>query len=155
MQVTTRLFFSNSLFLTSVHLQFSLLGIKFVKGYNGCEHFLDLPRPCERSLQGGPSASCFPNNGRFMEKAVWEGGDWKRTRRQKKEKQKYLLLCCILTLLFYVNPQGDQQAENKFNITWLRVRMSYHIFNNLAELLNGDLAAKIRREIFSKHLMDR
>ena len=33
--------------------------------------------------------------------------------------------------------------------------MSYHIFNNLAELLNGDLAKKIGRGIFSKDLMDR
>ena len=32
--------------------------------------------------------------------------------------------------------------------------MSYHIFINLAELLNGDLAAKIGRGIFSKGLMD-
>ena len=33
--------------------------------------------------------------------------------------------------------------------------MSYHRYNNLAELLNGDLAAKIGRDIFSKDLMDR
>ena len=33
--------------------------------------------------------------------------------------------------------------------------MSYHRFNNLAELLNRDLAAKIGRGIFSKYLMDR
>ena len=33
--------------------------------------------------------------------------------------------------------------------------MSYHGFNNLAELLNGDLVAKIRRGILSKDLMDR
>ena len=33
--------------------------------------------------------------------------------------------------------------------------MSYHIHINLAELLNGDLAAKIRRGIFSKDLIDR
>ena len=33
--------------------------------------------------------------------------------------------------------------------------MSYHRFNNLAELLNGDLTAKIGRGIFSKDLMDR
>ena len=33
--------------------------------------------------------------------------------------------------------------------------MSYHRFNNLAELLNGDLAAKIGWGIFSKDLMDR
>ena len=29
----------------------------------------------------------------------------------KEEKPKCLLLCCVLTLLFYVNPQGDQQAK--------------------------------------------
>ena len=40
-------------------------------------------------------------------------------------------------------------------LSWLRVRMSYHRFNNLAELLNGDLAAKIGQGIFSKDLMDR
>ena len=33
------------------------------------------------------------------------------------------------------------------------VQMSYHRFNNLSELLNGDLAAKIGQEIFSKDLM--
>ena len=33
--------------------------------------------------------------------------------------------------------------------------MSYHRYNNLAELLNGDLAAKIGRGIFSKDLMNR
>ena len=33
--------------------------------------------------------------------------------------------------------------------------MSYHRFNNLAELLNGDLAAKIGWGIPSKDLMDR
>ena len=33
--------------------------------------------------------------------------------------------------------------------------MSYHRFNNLAELYNRDLAAKIGRGIFSKYLMDR
>ena len=32
--------------------------------------------------------------------------------------------------------------------------MSYHGFNNLAELLNRDLAAKIGRGILSKYLMD-
>ena len=42
-----------------------------------------------------------------------------------------------------------------FNISWLRVRMSYHRFNSLAQLHNGDLAAKIGRGIFSKDLMDR
>ena len=47
------------------------------------------------------------------------------------------------------------RLKKSFNLSWLRVRMFYHIFNNLAELLNGDLAAKTRRGIFSKDLMDR
>ena len=35
------------------------------------------------------------------------------------------------------------------------LQMSYHRFNNLVELLNGDLTAEIGRGIFSKYLMDR
>ena len=46
------------------------------------------------------------------------------------------------------------RLKKSFNLTWLRVRISYHRYNNLAELLNGDLAAKIGRGIFSKNLMD-
>ena len=33
--------------------------------------------------------------------------------------------------------------------------MSYHRFNNLAELLNGDIATKIGQGILSRDLMDR
>ena len=47
------------------------------------------------------------------------------------------------------------RLKKSFNLTWLRVIISYHIYNNLAELLNGDLAAKIGWGIFSKDLMDR
>ena len=60
-----------------------------------------------------------------------------------------------LMLLSHICPSGDQQAKKYFNLSWLRVIMSYHRFNNLAELLNGDLAAKIGRGIFSNDLMDR
>ena len=37
----------------------------------------------------------------------------------------------------------------------MRLRMPYYIFNNLAELLNGDPAANIGRVILSQDLMDR
>ena len=40
-----------------------------------------------------------------------------------------------------------------FNLSWMRVRISYHRFNNLAELLNGNLATKIGCGILSKDLM--
>ena len=33
--------------------------------------------------------------------------------------------------------------------------MAYHIFNNLDELINGDLAAKFGLGILYRHLMDR
>ena len=46
------------------------------------------------------------------------------------------------------------RLKKSFNLTWLKVRMSYHRYTNLEELLNGDLAAKIGRGIFSKDLMD-
>ena len=61
----------------------------------------------------------------------------------------------IYTLFFYLYPQGDQQAEKYFNISGLRVQMSYHRFINLAKLLNGYLAAKIGRGLLSRYLMDR
>ena len=45
--------------------------------------------------------------------------------------------------------------DNKFfDLFCLRVGMSYHWFNNLAELLNGDLAAKIGQGILFYDLMD-
>ena len=73
----------------------------------------------------------------------------------KRKKQICLLSCFILTVFFYLYTQGDQQAKKYFDISWLRVRMPYHRFNNLAELLNVDLAAKIGQGILSKDLMDR
>ena len=47
------------------------------------------------------------------------------------------------------------RLKKSLNLTWLRIIISYHRYNNLAEQLNGDLAAKIGRGIFSKDLMDR
>ena len=47
------------------------------------------------------------------------------------------------------------RLKKSFNLTWLRVQISYHRLKKLAELLNGDLAAKIGRGIFPKDLMDR
>ena len=37
----------------------------------------------------------------------------------------------------------------------MRVKMAYHGFNNLSELINGDLDTKIGRGILYKDLMDR
>ena len=53
----------------------------------------------------------------------------------------------------YIHRVINRQKKS-FNLSWLRVIMSYHIFNNLEELLNGYIVAKTRRLILSKYLMD-
>ena len=60
-----------------------------------------------------------------------------------------------IKIFFYIYPQGDQQDEKYFNLYWMRIKISYHIFNNLSEIVNIDLSAKIGRKILSKDLMDR
>ena len=56
---------------------------------------------------------------------------------------------------FYTSFYRVINRKKYFNLSWLRVRISYHIFNNLSELLNGDLGAKIGQRILSKGVMDR
>ena len=46
-------------------------------------------------------------------------------------------------------------VKKVFYLYWLRVRLSYHRFNILSELLNGDLAAKIGWGVLLRYLMDR
>ena len=58
-------------------------------------------------------------------------------------------------VIFLYLPIGWLKRLKLFNISCLRVHMSYHVYNNLAKLLNGDLAAKIGQGIFSVDLMDR
>ena len=55
---------------------------------------------------------------------------------------------------FFIYPHGDRHAKKSFNLSSLRVQMSYHIFNNLSELLNGYLAAKIGQGIIYIDFMD-
>ena len=49
----------------------------------------------------------------------------------------------------------DNILKKSPNLSWMIDRMSYHKFNNLSDLINGDLAAKIGWGIFFKYLMDR
>ena len=74
----------------------------------------------------------------------------------KKKKNRNVYFCVAYSRYFSKSiHRVINGLKNIFNLSWLRVRMSYHRFNNLAELLNGDLAAKIGQGIFSKDLMDR
>ena len=45
--------------------------------------------------------------------------------------------------------------KKSFKLSWLIVKIYYHIFNNLSRILNRDLAAKIGQGILSCDLMDR
>ena len=55
------------------------------------------------------------------------------------KKQKYNILGILLMVVFCADPSGNWQAKNYFVKYWLWVCMSYHEFNNLSGLLNGDL----------------
>ena len=73
-----------------------------------------------------------------------------------KKKNRNFYFCVAYSRYFSTSNHMMINKLNKyFNLSWLRVRMSYHIFNNLTELINGDLAAKIGQGIFSKDVMDR
>ena len=78
-----------------------------------------------------------------------------KERDVSKKKNRNVYFCVAYSRYFSKSiHRVIDRLKKSFNITWLRVIMSYHRFNNLAELLNGDLAAKIGRGIFSKDLID-
>ena len=82
--------------------------------------------------------------------------DIKREPDVNRKKNRIVYFCfCLITLFSYIFPQDDHQDKMYFNLSWLRVWMSYHRFDNFTELLNGDLATKIGCGILSKYLMYR
>ena len=73
-----------------------------------------------------------------------------------KKKTRNVYFCVAYS--YYFSTSIDMvinRLQKAFNLSWLRVQISYHRINNLAELLNGDLVTKIGHGIFSKDLMDR
>ena len=71
-----------------------------------------------------------------------------KERDINKKKNRNVYFCVAYSCYFSTSiHRVINRLENIFNISWLRVRMSYHRFNNLAKLLNGDLAAKIGQGI--------
>ena len=93
-------------------------------------------------------------------KDLWRKQDKKVEIEQERDfdgnKNRNVYFCVAYSRYFYTSiHRVIDRLKTSFNLTWLRVKMSYHRFNNLAELLNRDLAAKIGRGIFSKDLMDR
>ena len=103
----------------------------------------------------GLATSVFPTMGE-----LWEKQDEKLEKNKERDisvkKNKNVYFC-----VYYSRYSSAaihrviNSLKKSFNLTWLRVRMLYHRYNNLVELLNGDLTVKIGRGIFSKDLMDR
>ena len=105
--------------------------------------------------KAGLAPSVFPTMGE-----LWEKQDEKLEKNNERDvsvkKNRNVYFCVAYSRYFSTaTHRVIDRLKNSFNLTWLRVRMSYHRYNNLADLLNGDLAAKIGRGIFSKDLMDR
>ena len=53
----------------------------------------------------------------------------------------------------YIN-RVVNRLKKPYSLSWMRVRISYHIFDNLSKLINGYLSAKIGWVILSQDLMD-
>ena len=85
-----------------------------------------------------------------------EQADTEKEQDVRKKKNRYVYFCFAYSRYFSTSTNRViDRLKKSFILSWLRVGISYHRFNNLAELLNEDLAAKIGQGIFSKDLMDR
>ena len=86
---------------------------------------------------------------------LWSKKDEKVDKEKETDAKKYknikVYFCVAYSCYFSTSiHRVINRLKNAFNLSWTRVRMSYPRFNNLAELLNRDLA-----NLFFKDLMDR
>ena len=82
--------------------------------------------------------------------------DIENEKETELNKNKYInvYFCVITSRYFSTNIHRlIKQIKQSFYISRMRVPMSYHIFNNLSELLNVNLAANIGLRILSIDLM--
>ena len=71
-------------------------------------------------------------------------------------KKRNVYFCVAYSLYFSTSiHRVTNRLRKYFNISWMRVPMSYNIFNNLLEFLNEDLSEKTRQGRLSKDLKDR
>ena len=104
--------------------------------------------------KAGLAPSVFPTMGELWEKKD-EKSEKNKERDVSAKKNRNVYFCVAYSRYFSTAiHRVINRLKKSFNLTWLRVRMSYHRYNNLAELINGDLSEKIGRGIFSKDLMD-
>ena len=103
----------------------------------------------------GLASPNLPTMGDFWRKQD-EKVDMEKEQDVSKKKNRYVYFFVAYSRYFSMSiDRVINRLKWSFNLSCLRVRMSYRRFNYLAELINGDIAAKMGRGIFSKYLMDR
>ena len=103
-----------------------------------------------------PTVPCPPSPPGY---AIFRMKRWilitKKNLTSIKIKTKMSTFVLITHVVFLHLSSGWSTGRKYFNLYWLRVKMPHHRLNNLSELINEGLDAKIGRRILSKDLMDR
>ena len=103
------------------------------------------PNHANALCKAGLANPNFPKMG-----GLWRNQDEKVDTKKEPDisKKKNIYVCFYVAYSRYFSTSIHRvinRLKRYFNLSWLRVQMSYHIFNNLVELLNGYLAAKIEQ----------
>ena len=90
--------------------------------------------------KAGLAPPVFPTMGE-----LWRKQDEKvenEKERDISEKKNINVYFCVSYSRYFSTSihRVIDRIKKSFNLTWIRVQISYHRFNNLAELLNRDLA---------------
>lgn len=74
-----------------------------------------------------------------------------RKKSQNNRNRKRACYFCVGYSKAWTRPihQTIKEVKDRYKLGWLRVSMSYHRFNNLRELLQGDMSGKINKGIVS------
>jgi hypothetical protein len=77
-----------------------------------------------------------------------------RMEKQKARNRMRAIFFCVGFSNVWKTPIHRTLSDlaKKFDLPWLRVSMSYHRFTNLRELFQGDMSAKLTREVISLDL---
>ena len=92
---------------------------------------------------------------------VWKENDSNKDSKEEKEEQarqrnRNVYFCVGYCGRFWETPIHKKLSElqNRYNLKWLRVSMSYHRFTNLRETFQGDLSKKLTKGVQSINFMD-
>ena len=78
----------------------------------------------------------------------------KKKPEVNKKKNRNVYFCVVYSCYFSTNiHRVIDKLKKLFNISWIIVRMYYHIFNHLTDLLNGDFSTRVGQRFLYIHLM--